>query len=492
MGSVKGILKLFSDIEMEKLHSAALDILQNTGMWIEAQEARDYYKQAGCRVNNGTKIVRFPKKISQNYIDLMKQKYSDDSEEAFSNNRYSRTFFTKRNYQVHTDFTANAGGFSMFVLDKDNTRRKATMEDVIDGIELADSLENIDMVGLPCSAQEIPFSERPIKMTAELLKRTKKLGGIETWNKRDVHAIAEMCDLISGSRENSIKTPLLIGYAETRSPLCFDKNMSDIFIEYAKLGFPQANDTMPCSGTTAPATLASTIALGLAESIASVVLGFAVNPDVRMGIILNPSAIDMKTFAFPYASPDKMTLVAGMTQMLHGFYGCPTGVHAGKTDSCIPNIQAGFEKALSSITPIMFGAEGIGTLGNLEPGGITFSPVQLVIDNEIIGYIRRIIKGFEVNEDTLALDLINEISPGGNYMSSPHTIENFRKEFYLSDLPDRISWNTWNTKKLKTIEEKAYEEIKKNRKKKDQYCLSEDKIKEINKIVSTFLQNDKY
>ncbi|GAH37628.1 unnamed protein product, partial [marine sediment metagenome] len=401
--------------------------------------------------------------------------------------RYSRTFYTNKAHHLYTDFTTNAGGFSVFVLDLYNKRKLATLKDVTDSIRLADALENIDRLGLPCSAQEIPFEERPIRMTAELLKRTNKIGGIEVWNKRDIHAIAEMCDVITGSRSASIKNPLIMGYSEMRTPLCFDANMSEIFIEYAKLGFPQSIDTMPCAGTTSPVYAASTIAIGLAESIAGIVLGFSVNPEVRMGITLTPSAADMRTLVFPYASSDKMMLTAAMVQMLCEYYGCPTGAHAGKTDACIPNVQAGFEKALSALIPILFGAIGIGTLGNLEPGGITFSPVQLVIDNEIVGYIRRILKGFDVNEETLALDIIKEVGPGGNFITHQSTADNFKKEFYLSDISERLSWNSWENQDLKGIEDRAREKVKKILKEHNTSPLSEDRVKEIDKIMNLYL-----
>lgn len=205
MGKAFGLLKILTINEMEKLHNGALKILEDTGMWIDSQDARDYYRSAGCKVNDGTKIVLFPKKITEYYIDMMRKKYSD-----ISNVRYSRTFYTKKENKLYTDFTTNAGGFSVFVLDLNNKRRTATFKDVTDSIRLADALENIDRMGLPCSAQEIPHEERPIRMTAELLKLTNKIGGIEAWNKRDIYAIAEMCDVITGSRDASIKNPLIM------------------------------------------------------------------------------------------------------------------------------------------------------------------------------------------------------------------------------------------------------------------------------------------
>ncbi|MCD6405842.1 MAG: trimethylamine methyltransferase family protein, partial [Planctomycetes bacterium] len=311
---------------------------------------------------------------------------------------------------------------------------------------------------------------------------------IEAWNKTDIAAIAGMCDVVTGSREASIRNPRVMGYAETRSPLCLDANMSELFIEYAKLGFPQSVDTMPCAGTTAPASSAGTLVVGLAETLSCVVLGFAVNPDVRMSIDVNPSFADMSTMVFPYASPDRMAMMAGWTQMLHEYYGCPSGIHAGKTDACVPNAQAGFEKALSTLVPVLFGATGIGTLGQVDVAGITFSPVQLVIDNEIVGYIRRILAGFEVTSETLALEVIKEVGPGGNFLMHPHTAENFRKEFYLSEIVERLPWNAWEQEEFRGIEKRAARKVEKILSEDAPHPLTADQEQQIDEIVEEYLR----
>lgn len=488
MGRVHGLLRMLSADEMQALHDGALAVLEETGMWIEADDARRRLEQARCRVDHAARLVRFPREVVEEAVAGMRSRYADDSDgEVWANVRYSRIYFTNRPHRLHTDFTANAGGFPPFILDLEGRRRKATLQDAIDAIRLADALGNIDMLGLPVSAQDIPFEARPIRMAAQLLKRTKKLGGIEAWNKRDVHAIAEMCDVVAGSREASLKNPRVMGYAETRSPLCLDAKMSDIFIEYARLGFPQSVDTMPCAGTTAPASSAAALVVGLAETLSCVVLGFAVNPEVRMSIDVNPGLADMKTLAFPYAGPDRMALMAGWTQMLHEYYGCPSGIHAGKTDACVPNAQAGFEKALSTLVPLLFGATGIGTLGQVDVGGITYSPVQLVIDDEIVGYIKRILGGFEVNEKTLALDVINQVGPGGTFLTHPHTAASFREEFYLGDIVERLPWDAWQREEFKGIEARAAEKAKRIMAEHHPRALTDDEDREIDEIVEKHL-----
>ncbi|MCD6404979.1 MAG: trimethylamine methyltransferase family protein, partial [Planctomycetes bacterium] len=160
MGRVSGLLKMLSAEEMENLHRGALSILEETGMWIDAHDARRYLEAAGCEVDDDAKRVRFPPSVVEDAVSRMRAQYADRSQgEIWANVRYSRAYFTSKPHCLHTDFTTNAGGFPPFILDLEGRRRKATMQDVIDGIKLADALENIDMTGLPVSAQEVPYPE---------------------------------------------------------------------------------------------------------------------------------------------------------------------------------------------------------------------------------------------------------------------------------------------------------------------------------------------
>jgi trimethylamine---corrinoid protein Co-methyltransferase len=291
-------------------------------------------------------------------------------------------------------------------------------------------------------------------MVAELVKNTKKFGGIEAWDRVDVEFISRIAEVVAGSSKRLREKPILVGYGEARTPLCLDANMSDILIEYVKRGLPQSLDTMPNGGATAPITAAGVITLGVAETLGGLVLGYSVDKNSVMSIDVCPSYADMKTGMFGYASPERMPLLAAKVQMITEFYGCPGGVHGGKTDACYPGIQAGVEKAVSMLFPLLAGAVGIGTMGHLE-NALTFSPQQLVIDNEIAGAVRHMLKGFEVNEETIAFDVIKEVGIGGNFMNHPHTAEHFRKECFLSKLFERLSWDTaWN-QKTRGMEEKA-------------------------------------
>ena len=274
------------------------------------------------------------------------------------------------------------------------------------------------------------------------------------FDRLDVAYVGRIAEVVAGSSEALRREPILVGYGEARSPLCLDANMAEIIIEYVKRGLPQSLDTMPNGGATAPVTSAGVLALGVAETLGGLALGYAVDPNAIMTIDVTPGLADMRTVIFPYAGVDRMPLLAARVQMLGEYYGCPGGVHGGKTDACYPGVQAGVEKVSSMLFPLLAGATGIGTMGHLE-NALTFSPQQLVIDNEIAGAVRRMLRGFEVSPETIALDVIKEVGIGGTYMQHPHTAAHFRDEMFLSGLFERLDWQSAWSQELRGMEEKA-------------------------------------
>jgi trimethylamine---corrinoid protein Co-methyltransferase len=433
-------VRVLSTDQMAMIDDAAQEILEQTGMKIISDEALDYLERFGCKVDRDSYVVKFPRRLVRDVVDKMRKDYRSQSQPARMPVRFSHVRFRAEPHRVHSDFTVSAGGFMCFIYDIEGRRRQANRQDVLCSINMVNQLDQIDLTGLPVSDQAIPSWHRPVAMAAELVKHTRKIGGIETFAKSDVAYITEIATIVAGSEEEFRRNPRLVGYAEVRSPLCFDRNMVEIFLEYVKRGVPQTVDTMPCGGTTAPMTGAGVLALGAAETIAPMVLAYAVRDDAVVGMDITPSFADMSTGIYKYGGAERQNLLMARIQLLSEYYGCPTGVHGGKTDSCFLNEQTGAEKMASMLLTVLAGAVGIGTVGAIE-NAMTFSPVQLVIDSEIVRFVRRsVCKPFEVNKDTLATDVVSTVGHGGNFLAETHTAERFRDELLLSPLFCTQTW----------------------------------------------------
>ena len=492
MGKVSGLIQVLTENEMELLHESAIRVLEEIGMRVQNPEALGVLRDAGCNVNSERETVKFPRDVVENSIAEMRKDFIPLTRTPQNSGglrfekpvpmRYTAMYFTTMPPRIRSNFDVNTGGFTLFVHDLNGMRRPAQLQDVRDSVRLADALENINLVGLPCVANDVPPSLRPVVMAAELVKLTRKIGGVEAWSVKDVEYLSLIAEVVAGGNDALLKQPVLVGYGEVRSPLIIDNNMAAVFMESLKRGFPQSLDTMPAGGTTAPATSAGTLTLGLAETLGGLTLAYAVRKDAIVSIDICPTLTDMRNLIYPYSGADRIPLVTAAMQMLTQYYGRPGGCHGGKTDACVPGVQAGVEKALSVMFPILAGATGIGTLGHVE-NAVAFSFEQLVIDNEIVGYIRRMLEGFEVNEDSIAFDVIKEVGIGGNYLAHPHTAATYRREFWLPDLMERMPWAAWTAQGVKGLEDKARARAQEILSRPSPEPLTTEQIKEIDEIV---------
>ena len=453
-------LRYLSQEEMDAIHQAALRILERTGMRIDHVQALEYLRAAGCRVDMDRRIVKIPAQQVEAAVARMRRNFQDPHRWPKRQSiRYSQVRFDAQPLRIHEDFAVSTGGFCVYIWDLDGQRRYATLQDVRQSLQLADQLDQIAYTGLPCAAQDVPVEIRPVMMAAELVKATRKYGGIETFQRKDVGYITRIGEIVAGSREAHRRNPILVGYGEARTPLCIDAVMADVMLAHLELGLPQSLDTMPTGGLTAPMSAAGVLALGMAETLAGLVLGYAVDPDATMTLDVTPGYGDVRAMQYSCAGGERMPLLAARVQIISEYYGCPSGVHAGYTNACVPGIQAAVEKSISMYVAVMAGAIGFGTVGKLE-NMLTFSPLQLAIDNEMARYVRHSIQGIQVNEETLALEVIEELGHGGYTYDHPHTVQNFRKLQLLSPYFDLCGWGMGDSLDRERFEKRAAAQVR--------------------------------
>jgi trimethylamine--corrinoid protein Co-methyltransferase len=227
------------------------------------------------------------------------------------------------------------------------------------------------------------------------------------------------------------------------SPLSFATEVTTLLIETCRQGIPVILSAAPMAGSTAPVTLAGMLAQLTAEQLSGVVLAQLVRRGAPLLIGPIPATADMRTGRYLGGGAEFGLTNAAMAQMAQ-FYELPIYNSAGMTDAKTPDIQAGFEKAMSAVLAALAGSNFIHhAAGMLENMNIVAAE-QFVIDNEILGMAMRVVDGIEVSDETLALDVIDAVGPGGHFLMADHTLQYMRTEhYYPSDVVDRSGWDVW-------------------------------------------------
>jgi trimethylamine--corrinoid protein Co-methyltransferase len=248
---------------------------------------------------------------------------------------------------------------------------------------------------------------------------------------------------IIGGQDWKAKPIISIVLCPVISPLRLDEFATDILVEAAQQGIITYNFSMTQVGCTAPMTIAGTLLTLNAEVLAVTTLIQLINPGLPTLYCAVPGLSDMKSGQFITGGIEYALISAGAAQMAQ-FYNMPIWATAGRTDSKIPDAQAAYEHALTVPYVVQAGANHVSCGAGFLDFVMTVSFEQYVIDNEIIGMAKRMQRGFEVSPETLALDVVKRVGPGGNFMAEEHTLRHMRSELFQPILSDRDGWEKWS------------------------------------------------
>jgi trimethylamine--corrinoid protein Co-methyltransferase len=268
-----------------------------------------------------------------------------------------------------------------------------------------------------------------------------------------------MATVIAGGKEALKKRPNMFTTCNVISPLEYMVEQTEGLIEYAKVGLPVDIASEPQCGATSPVTMAGTLAQQTAEILGMVVISQLVNPGtpVLMGTVA--AAMDLRNGMIALGGVEAALLNVAHAQMAQ-FYGIPSRGTGSNTESKTLDMQAGYEKAITLSLPAMAGINMIFYPGTMDHA-MTVSLESLVIDHEICGVMDRILRGVSVTEETIGLDLIDKVGPGGHFLNQKHTMRHLREEHFLPKLSDRDSYEVWTEKGKKGFQEQAKAQVKK-------------------------------
>ena len=446
----KPVLKVLSDEQVAEIHQAALEILWNTGVLVKSPTARGLLRQAGAVVDEATMRCRIP-----GYI----------LEEALKRAPSSFTIFArnpKNNVHVTTSdlfYEPMIGRLNCYDLVTGTTHR-TTLEDVGHLIKLADALPSYHLLhsgaimpqigGVPIRATHVHGYLASVRNSSKVIKATSR-------EKILAQDCLRMVALIAGGEDQLRKKPFTFTTDNPVTPLQHDRDQTDGALEFAKYGLPIDVTSEPQAGATSPVTLAALLAQQTADVISGIAIIQLANPGNPVWYGTCGSIMDMRVGRIAIGAIEMGLINVASAQMAH-FYGIPCRGTASATDSKLLDIQAGYEKAMSLTMAVLGGVNKIFYPGTME-GALTVSKESLVIDDEITGQLYRAAAGIDVNADTLAVDVINHVGPGGHFLSEKHTLQFLKKEQFIPSLSDRRTRELWQEAGSVGVAERAHQRV---------------------------------
>ncbi len=424
-------LRVLGSDGVEQIDRAAHRILERTGVHVPHERMLALFGQAGASVDAAAQRVRIPGKLLDECIANAGKRFT-----IYGRDRANSAAFGqgKRNYN------SIAGEASWLGLD--GQRRFATLHDVVDAAKLGQMLSRLNIVGAMSDPHEMDVAWRVVEVVAAQLRTTTK--PITFWfhDGPSARYVCELMSAVAGSYGELAKFPLAYPFLEPISPLRFAPWGIDILFETCQVPLPVSIGPMAQTGMSAPGTLAGTIAQETAEVLAGLCVVQLIRPGtpVVFGGICH--AFDMRTTQMIFSGPEQ-GLMAIATTEVGKHYGLPVYINVGLTDSKTVDAQAGMEAMGSLLMGVLAGADIFGHMGISGVDQAT-SLEMLVFQHEVIDYVERVTRRFAVDEEHLALDLIDEIATaGGTFIDQEHTVRHFREEVWMPTVLDREYWQPW-------------------------------------------------
>lgn len=420
--------------DCEKIILGALKILEKTGMVFKHPRALEVLKKSGCDVKGDR--AWFPP-------DVVKKAIRTAPEEVVLYDRFGSEAIRAGGTRNYYGLGPTNPFFNDLVTGE---RRPVLKSDVADTAIVGDALPNIDFIMSLAGITDCNPRIADVCEMHEMLQNTTK--PIIGWGV-DVHGVKdelEMCAAVAGGWDKLIEKPFVAIYAgDPITPLILPEDAYEKLEFCAQKGIAVIWPSGAQLGSVAPVTIAGAIALGLAENLASLVLTQSINegtPFVGGVVVLT---VDMSTTMSAYGSPEHCLGESIISDVYH-YLNLPLWGTAGVTDSKVVDEQAAIETSMAVLVTALSGTNLVHDVGFMD-SAISGSLEQIVLSDEVIGYAKRISRGFEVDENTLALNVIDEVGPGGEFLTHQHTFDNFKSELWVPTLIDRNPYQVWNVDK---------------------------------------------
>jgi trimethylamine--corrinoid protein Co-methyltransferase len=432
--------KVMSDADVEAVHSASLRVLAETGIQIKHKEALEILSGAGATI--GDDSVRLPTWLVEQEIAKASNKVNIRGRSGSVKNLGDKS--------LHWH---NLGGARDIYDFNTGQRRLATVRDLQESTRLLDALDGVTTITPFYTPLDVPGRLMSLAMYRYALPNTTKpLHGPGVQTAHEVRFSIRMASVIGEPAE------VLSLSVSPVSPLRFADDCAAAIIEISRNGITFAPLPCPTAGTTAPFSIAGSVTQQNAELLASIVLSQLVHPGLPIIYCGRLAMMEPRTGISVWGGVELGLASAATVQIGHR-YGLPVNVYGFSTNAHTLDIQNGFERSLNAAIPALAGADELSGIGEME-AGVMGSLAQIVCDNEISSSIRRLLRGFEVTDDSLAVDVISTAMKGShNFLGQKHTMKYLRLgEVLLTNLAERGSWENWEASNRAGMAERAHAE----------------------------------
>lgn len=423
--------RMLSDDQLQELYDGVLHVLEHTGLEVQHEAARKILKDLGAWVDGSR--VRVPAYLVKRALDTAPRSFT-----LFARDGNAAHDIHVSPGRAHFGPGADCPNF----VDTDSMQRRPYVQaDAALVAKVADALPNIDFCQSLGRASDVNPKLAALHEFAGLFANTSKPVIAWAYGKSDLEGIHQIAIAEAGGQETFERRPNYALGCEMQAPLVITSEVFETLMFAAQKRVPFILAARPVAGSCAPATTAGLITQGAAEAWLALVIAQDVKPGLPffMGGVF--SALDTTGGIAPYSGPELSLAMTGLTELAH-FAGLPAWTTGGASETKTYDEQGMIEGSMSAFFSALSGGDLTHAVGVIE-NGLTGSIFQLAAMDEAIGYARRITRGIEVNEDTLAVEAIHAVGPNGHYLKQPHTRRYYKTEFWSPNLCDRTDFETW-------------------------------------------------
>lgn len=438
------IFQRFSKEEIDRLHAASLEVMEQTGVRLLEKSALDILRKGGCRVDGN--LVRFPPKRVEWALEVAPKEITI----------YDQLGQPKIILAGRCAYYGN-GSDLLFIIDhKTDKRREPVLQDIRNIMTVLDALPNIDFVMSGFIPKDVPSEMAQRWQMMIMLEQTNKPIIYVTTDLANTQEKVAMAEIVAGGEEVLRKRPFAVNYLNISNPLRHNPESIKKLIWLSEKGLPFIyRPSIVTRGISTPITGAGFLVVNNVAGLAGLVLSQLMRegaPFIRCGC--SGGTFDMKTMVGLHAAPE----LRGFNEDMAEYYNLPRFGIGGLCGSKTPDQQAAYEAALTLLTATLSGAQLIHDVGYMD-NGTTGSLDQLVICHEIIGWVKQYMKGILIDDENLALDLINKVvKEDSDFLQTEHTLKHFKEDYY-PELTERQNYYSWETGGSFTLRDRAKKKV---------------------------------